>query len=430
MSKIHDPPELEPEEFYQKLIRPMAFQDDQLVANTNQVAGHAGFFSLQSISSICLKPFNTKCVRGRREHLFYQLVEFCKRGDDLSATSTSLSTSAETAEMTPSNFATTVLASNTSSIARNLRFEHFPLLTYPSPATKCKCIIDRALLKLLSPYIAEFYNVRHLDDSSDFTTNQFRQEHFFRSVYSNNLSCPCYGRNPKEKSTCSRDYDKVDFLSLEDLASNCQEPCIIDIKIGQITYDPMAIKEKVMEQSSKYKRLREFGFRILGMKLGSQIKDKTFGRTLETTNQVYEALDSFLMPIEKNEYKCTVISKILEEIESLLKWFEEKNINQWRFFSSSLLIIYDSYINAASKSTNIIQDELSKSVKVSMIDFAHVFHVHDDEDVQTKQKDDNYIYGLRKLKEFFINMYQCHQSLILQDHPSHPHPPHPHLPPG
>lgn len=401
--------ELQHKEFYEKLIRPIAFEAHQLVANTNQVAGHAGFFSLQSKSSICLKPFNTKCVRGRREHLFYQLIEYFKRVDDgLSTTSMHLPTGGGDQEVSQSKPNYNLSTSNTSSTIENLRFKYFPLLTYPSPATKCKCVIDQALFKMLSSHVAEFYNVGHLDDSNDFATNQYKQDQFFKSVYSNNLSCPCYGRDPKEKSTCSRDYDKVDFLSLEDLAAHCREPCIIDIKIGQITYDPMAIKEKVLEQSSKYKRLREFGFRILGMKLGSQFKDKTFGRTLETTKQVYEALDGFLMPIERNEYKCAVISKILEELEDLLEWFEEKNINQLRFFSSSLLIIYDSYINEMSKTTVSIQDELAKSVKVSMIDFAHVFHVHDDSDRQKERKDDNYIFGLRKLKEFFIKMHQCH----------------------
>lgn len=408
--------ELKPEEFYQKLIRPNAFGGDNLIANKNQVAGHAGFFSLQSQTKICLKPFNTKCVRGRREHLFYQLIEYCKRSENQSNTNSS-SASGETFRVDSQN-----KPHSNAQISKQLKYKYFPLLTYPSPATKCNCIIDETLFKLLSPHVANFYHVRHLSNSSNFVTDQSEQEQFSRSVYSNNLSCPCYGRNPKEKSSCSRDYEKIDFLSLEDLAAHCREPCIIDIKIGQITYDPMAIKEKVLEQSSKYKRLREFGFRILGMKLGGQIKDKTFGKTLETTDQVYKALDSFFMPLEKSTYKCAIIGQILAKLQSLLEWFEEKNLDQLRFFSSSLLIIYDSSIEKDSKSTDSIQDELAKSVRVSMIDFAHVFHVHDGSvGGQTNCRDENYIFGLKKLKQFFIRLYQRHLS---------PLPPHqnPHLP--
>lgn len=423
--------ELQPEEFYQKLIRPIALDASQLVTNLNQVAGHTGFYSLQSKSNVCLKPFNTRCVRGRREHLFYQLTEYFKKCDDLdTSTNPSISSGGglggEIVEVPQSKPTLNVSSTNTIATTKKLKFRHFPLLTYPSPATKCKCVIDEAVFKLLSRHVPNFYNVKHLSDSDDFQTNRLKQEQFSKLVYSNNLSCPCYGRDPKEKSSCARDYDKVDFLSLEDLAAHCREPCIIDIKIGQITYDPMAIKEKVLEQSGKYKRLREFGFRILGMKLGSSFQDKNFGRTLETTKQVYDALDSFFTPLENDELRCVVISKILREIEDLLEWFERKNTNQLRFFSSSLLIIYDSHINnqtTTGKSTNTAQDELTKSVRVSMIDFAHVFHVHDEtleSGDETKRKDENYIFGLKKLKEFFIKMYQSHL----------PHHKHPHLPPG
>lgn len=421
--------ELQPEEFYQKLIRPIALDASQLVTNLNQVAGHTGFFSLQAKSNICLKPFNTRCVRGRREHLFYQLTEYFKRCDDFDNSKNLLITGdcvgGEIVEVPQSKPTLNVSSTNTVAAIKKLKFRHFPLLTYPSPATKCKCIIDETVFKLLSRHVPNFYNVKHLSDSYDFQTDRLKQEQFSKSVYSNNLSCPCYGRDTKEKSSCARDYDKVDFLSLEDLAAHCREPCIIDIKIGQITYDPMAIKEKVLEQSSKYKRLREFGFRILGMKLGSHLKDKNFGRTLETTKQVYDALDGFFTPLENDELRCVVISKILKELEDLLEWFERMNINQLRFFSSSLLIIYDSYINnqiTTGKLTNTAQDELTKSVKVSMIDFAHVFHVHDETlesgNDETRRKDENYIFGLRKLKEFFIKMYQSY----------HHH--HPHLLPG
>lgn len=404
------------DQFYKQLIRPEALKRDQLITNKNQVAGHAGFFSLQGNSNLCLKPFNTKCVRGRREHLFYQLVEYFKRNKQtVSDDSHSSSTSGNRDSENKLNERT----------ATTLYYKHFTLLTYPSPATKCNCIIDEALFKLLSSFVANFYHVKHLSgestDNDDFVIGYQAHNQFLNSVYSEQLTCPCYGRNPKKKSSCSRDYDKIDFLCLEDLTAHCREPCIIDIKIGQITYDPMAIKEKVLEQSSKYRRLREFGFRILGMKLGSKSRGKDFGKTLETSEQVFEALDSFFVPLNECYYKSSVIGQILNRLQSLLIWFETVNANQLKFFSSSLLIVYDSFIeNETQRPTSIIQEELAESVRVSMIDFAHVFHVHDatssdsHENTTSDSKDDNYIFGLKKLEQFFVRLNQHHQS------PPHP----------
>lgn len=396
-------------EFYQQnLVRPVAFDSSQLLSNKNQVAGHSGFFSLSDEAKLCLKPFNTDCVRGRREHLFYQLVEYYKK-----------------------------LAIRPTSENDNpydiLYYKNFPLLTYSEPHTKCNCTIDADLIRLLSSFVAKFYHVKHLSNSeNEFSSANSPEElNFLESVYSDNISCPCYGRDPKEKSACSRDYVKKDFLCLEDLTSHCQRPCIIDIKIGQITYDPMAIKEKVVEQSSKYKRLREFGFRILGMKQGGEVKDKTFGKTLETREQVLQALDSFFDPLDEDRHKTAVIEKILARLHDLLEWFENKNNNQLKFFSSSLLIVYDSFTSDEQELTNLELDELiCNSVGVSMIDFAHVLHVHkgpmqETGDISIKDgKDGNYIYGLRMLVRFFQIIIKNYQPPHPDPHhQSHPHPP-------
>lgn len=396
-------------DFYRLLIRPVVLDSNHLLANKNQVAGHTGFYSLCCEPDLCLKPFNTKCVRGRREHLFYQLLEYHKRklNNQLSSTPSNLDSEARNAN-------------------KPLYYKDFTLLTYPSPPAKCNCTIDESLFELLSSYVANFYHVKHLSnrkviegDHGSSKTNPQELNQFLDSVYSDQLTCPCYGRDPKEKSSCSRDYEKVDFLCLQDLTAHCREPCIIDIKIGQITYDPMAIKEKVLEQSSKYIRLREFGFRILGMKLGSVIKDKNFGKALETTEQVSEALDSFFIPLDNDSYKYAVLERILERIQALLVWFETKNIDQLRFFSSSLLIVYDSFIeDQHSRSIEAIQGDLSNSVRVSMIDFAHVFHVHDDSKAKFSNaniigsgvKDTNYIFGLRKLEQLFSRLSQNYRS--------------------
>lgn len=382
-------------EFYQQLIRPQQTKSDELLTNKNQVAGHAGFYSLKEDPTLCLKPFNADCVRGRREHLFYQLIEYFKRNNyDREAASD--------------------LNSETSRDKQSaiLYYKHFNLLTYPTPATRCNCIIDGSLFKLLSSFVAKFYHVKHLSESTDDCT--INDANLDESVYSQKISCPCYGRDLEKKSLCSREYKKVNFLCLEELTVHCREPCIIDIKIGVVTYDPMALKDKVLEQSSKYRRLREFGFRILGVKLGNQFKDKSYGKALETNEQLYEALDSFFDPLSEMQFKCAVIDKILERLNLLSTWFEDKNIKQLKFFSSSLLIVYDSYTDKCRPLDTTIE-ELVNNVRVSMIDFAHVFHVHDSMsgtgDVQSNIRDDNYLFGLRKLQQFFSKLSDHYHSL-------------------
>lgn len=396
ISTMGDDPNIDTDltSFYKLLIQPESIQRGSLIVNQNQVAGHAGFYSLEGSKSVCLKPFNTECVRGRREHLFYQLMEYFRRQ--------------------PKEVSTV-------GYGARLYYRSFKLLN--PPATTCNCAIDGDLFKLISQYIPTFHHVRHLVSSDDTT---FNRDDYMSLVYSENLICPCYGRNPTKKSSCSRDYEKTDFLCLEDLTSHCKEPCIVDIKIGPITYDPMAIKEKVLEQSSKYRQLREFGFRILGMKVGSQTTDKSHGKALETTEQVLQALESYLEPLTTSERRHIIIRRILSRLEGLTEIFSKHNSNQLKFFSSSLLLVYDMSAVSDTLDDETSHNNLADSVRVYMIDFAHVFHVHHATNKQTSEEeqkpsdplDTNYMFGLNRLISFFTMMDR------------HPQPPSPRrLPP-
>lgn len=380
--------ENEQHEIFERFLQPELLSDGQLVQNHNQVAGHAGFYQLKDKPGICLKPFNIKCVRGRREHIFYQFVEYFKRSDG-SIISKEMSSRGDQEQVT-------------------LYYEDFKLFTHP--AKKCKCVMNSNVFNLLSPFMPKFYHVKH-SNGAGCQDACIDQEEFRKLVYSAGTSCPCYGPNPLEKTSCSRDYTKINFLCLEDLTSHCRRPCILDIKIGQVTYDPMAVKEKVVEQSTKYRRLREFGFRILGMKLGEEFKDKTFGKAIETGEQVIQALDTFLRLLDTKRKRKIVVKRILDSLTSLLYWFEHINLGQLRFFSSSLLIVYDSYIDDLNGplTEDEVDDVLVSSVRVSMIDFAHVFHVHRDSQkcdmsVRSSERDENYIYGLKKLISFYKAM--------------------------
>ncbi|KAG2463238.1 IPMK multikinase, partial [Polypterus senegalus] len=61
--------------------------------------------------------------------------------------------------------------------------------------------------------------------------------------------------------------DKVDqYLKLEDVTRKFIKPCIMDVKIGQRSYDPYASKEKKDQQIRKYPLMEEIGFLVLGMR--------------------------------------------------------------------------------------------------------------------------------------------------------------------
>ncbi|PIN88635.1 hypothetical protein AB205_0122980, partial [Aquarana catesbeiana] len=57
------------------------------------------------------------------------------------------------------------------------------------------------------------------------------------------------------------------YLKLEDITRKFNKPCIMDVKIGQKSYDPYASAEKIQQQVSKYPLMEEIGFLVLGMRV-------------------------------------------------------------------------------------------------------------------------------------------------------------------
>ena len=62
-------------------------------------------------------------------------------------------------------------------------------------------------------------------------------------------------------------YILVKYLQLEDVTSKYKKPCVIDIKIGKITYDPDASEEKKRKESTKYPPLQKIGFQLRGFRV-------------------------------------------------------------------------------------------------------------------------------------------------------------------
>lgn len=62
-------------------------------------------------------------------------------------------------------------------------------------------------------------------------------------------------------------YLDYEFLELEDITYPYKKPCIMDIKIGQVTFDPDAEESKKLKESIKCPSQKELGFRILGYRV-------------------------------------------------------------------------------------------------------------------------------------------------------------------
>jgi inositol-polyphosphate multikinase len=54
---------------------------------------------------------------------------------------------------------------------------------------------------------------------------------------------------------------------MKDISFGIQKPSVIDLKIGQITYDPEATPDKIARQKLKYPPSEQTGFQLMGMRV-------------------------------------------------------------------------------------------------------------------------------------------------------------------
>ncbi|CBY09140.1 unnamed protein product [Oikopleura dioica] len=213
------------------------------------------------------------------------------------------------------------------------------------------------------------------------------------------------------KTLCPRFYGVVEssepnpahsaFIRLEDLTRPFRDPCICDIKMGRVTYDPDATEEKKRRESVKYLPLINTGFQLLGCRISSdsgskaQNLDKKWGRSLEEDQLVNIGLGKFLSsagPVERN---ILVIKGILDRLLLIRDFFAVQT--NYRFYASSLLILYEGYSPAelGSQGSSDSEDDRSRlhepRVDVRMIDFAHVWNG------DGVNLDENYLFGLNNL---------------------------------
>ncbi|KAG0414105.1 hypothetical protein HPB47_008745 [Ixodes persulcatus] len=188
---------------------------------------------------------------------------------------------------------------------------------------------------------------------------------------------------------------EVEYLKLDDLARVFRKPSIIDVKIGAKTYDPLASKEKVALETSKYPWSQQIGFRILGMRSMSEDRSDSEGvghSERQSGLRISPSMLSgpfvvFLLHLAfrtflgaSQEWSPPFLPELLLQLEDIRSWFETQRL--YAFYSSSLLLMYDAPNSDEAPGR-------APRCAAKMIDFAHVF--------PTAERDCNYLMGLRSL---------------------------------
>lgn len=216
--------------------------------------------------------------------------------------------------------------------------------------------------------------------------------------------CPNYFGTIVERcsdgSTCSSRYkhDTVPtHIVLSDVTMHLKKPCVLDLKIGQRTYEPDASLEKQESQHNKYPEQQIHGFRIVGMNvydpnhsksdaLGYRRFGKKFGMQLK---QKKDIRDAFCMFFKLNNAthiaRYKVVENVMMDLIQLLQIHGELNRGM-AFYASSLLIVVEGDDACFSP----------EKYAVKMIDFSHVRF--------NSLGDSGYIYGLESVIDILNDM--------------------------
>ncbi|KAK1158451.1 inositol hexakisphosphate kinase 1-like [Acipenser oxyrinchus oxyrinchus] len=160
----------------------------------------------------------------------------------------------------------------------------------------------------------------------------------------NPWSLRCHKQQLSRMRSESKDRKLYKFLLLENVVHHFEYPCILDLKMGTRQHGDDASEEKAARQMKKCAQstsatlgVRVCGMQVYQMDTGHYLcRNKYYGRGL--SNEGFQmALYQFMH--NGNQLRRDLFQPILGKLRNLVAVLEKQA--SYRFYSSSLLIIYD-----------------------------------------------------------------------------------------
>ncbi|CAD6250844.1 unnamed protein product [Miscanthus lutarioriparius] len=175
--------------------------------------------------------------------------------------------------------------------------------------------------------------------------------------------------------TESRPGEPHPHLVLDDLLAGLEAPCVLDIKIGAITWPPSSPEPYVAKCLAKDRETTSvlLGFRVSGVRVvgpGGTVwrTERPEVKALDTAG-VRRVFRRYVSSVADEGMDCTLAAAVyggkggvLSQLRELKAWFEEQTL--FHFYSASILLGYDASAVAASGGEG--------GVRVKLVDFAHV----------------------------------------------------------
>jgi hypothetical protein len=134
------------------------------------------------------------------------------------------------------------------------------------------------------------------------------------------------------------------YMALEHMTLDYKDAVVLDMKIGTQSYDYDANEAKIRKEIAKFDKQEELALRVSGARMWCHEKKELVYLIQEDMAHVTpetfqdEIVGRFLF--DGKEYRKKTGQFMLKKLEELRRWFDEEN-TQYRFFGSSVLLLYD-----------------------------------------------------------------------------------------